>query len=168
MTRKLLSPLFLLLLLLGLSANSHAAAGGGGGYAEGKPNYIALDPAIVVNLAAGRRMKFMQVKAQAMTKSVRMAEIIEANKPAIRHELLMLLTHQDVTTMSDVQGREQIRGEALLAVQKLIYSLTEFGENPEEPAEEAPKKKGDEEEEEGDKAAPARVEAIYFTDFIIQ
>ncbi len=167
MTRKLLSPLLLLILTLGLAANAHAASGG---YTEGKPNYIALDPAIVVNLAAGRRMKFMQVKVQAMTKSVEMAETIEANKPAIRHELLMLLTHQDTATMSDVQAREKVRAEALTVVQQLIYELTGVGEAPAgaENAESKKPKKAEEDEDEKEASAPVRIEAIYFTDFIIQ
>lgn len=116
------------------------AAGDGGGSAGPSPNYVVLHPAFVVNVADGLSVKHMQVKAQLKLSSPDLAKHIEHHKPAIQHEMVMLLSGKSAAVMRTVQGKEALRAEALAALQKLLTENT------------------------GDPV----VEAVYFTEFIIQ
>jgi flagellar FliL protein len=126
-----------IILLLAFSWQAAAAEKEG----VGKPIYYAMDPALVVNLNEGQRMHFMQITVQFMSHDQAVIDAIDANQPPIRDALIMLLSHQTGETMRGVQGREEVRKQALSDVRKVL-------------AEVAGVKKG--------------LDAVYFTDFVIQ
>jgi len=129
-----------LLLAAGLApASGHAASASTGG----NPNYMALEP-LVVNLAEGRRVRFMQVKMQLMAKDPKVQEAIELHMPMVRDRLIMLFAHRDAATLRSPEGREALRQEALVAVQTVVSEVTV-----------------------STSLLPA-VEGLYFTDFVIQ
>ncbi|MCW8888620.1 MAG: flagellar basal body-associated FliL family protein, partial [Gammaproteobacteria bacterium] len=80
---------------------------------------------------------------------------VESNKPAIIDSLITLITAQELSTMRNVTSREKVRAEALKRVQALLQEIagivpgTKIGEG-----EDATTVKG--------------VEALYFTDFVVQ
>lgn len=127
----------LAILLLGLAGPATAAEKEG----AHKAIYYAMDPPFVVNLNEGPRMHFMQITVQLMSRDPAIIAAIEANLPPLRDALIMLLSHQSGETMRSVQGREEVRKQALSDVQKVM-------------AEVAGVKKG--------------LDAVYFTDFVIQ
>lgn len=106
-----------------------------------KAIYYALEPAFVVNLQGGRRIHFMQVKVQLMTRDDNVVKAAEENQPPIRDAIIMLLAHQSGETMRSVQGREQVRQQAMAEVQKVLAEVAGIKEG---------------------------IEAVYFTDFVIQ
>jgi len=107
-----------------------------------KPIYYAMEPAFVVNInEGGRRTHFMQITVQLMSRSQEVIDKVEANQPPLRDAMIMLLAHQTGETMRSVQGREKVRQEALEDVRKVMEKV-------------AGVKKG--------------IEAVYFTDFVIQ
>jgi flagellar FliL protein len=120
--------------------NVPAYASGAGGSTGTSPNYVLLQPAFVVNVTDGDVVRHMQVKAQLKLSRPELAEQIEKHKPAIQHEMVMLLSGRPVAQLRTIQGKEVLRKEAVAVLQKLLM------ENTGEPI----------------------VEAIYFTEFIIQ
>lgn len=134
-----------------------SASGGGGG---GSSPFIPLNPPIVVNIMDGQRIRHMQVMVELKVPNSDNAKKVEFHKGAIRHELILLLSSQDVTTISSSQGKEQLRKEALSAVQKTINEL-EGVSTPEKEAE-----AGTEASTPNETAQ--LIEALYFTNFIIQ
>lgn len=106
-----------------------------------KALYLALSPPFVVNLSSGSKRRFMQVKAQLMSYDSDIIDAIKHHMPAVRHTMLMLLAHQTAATMYDVQAREALRQQALDDLRKVLD-------------EQAGIKEG--------------LEALYFTDFVIQ
>lgn len=138
------------LLLLITSLSTLAAS-----YSDGKANYLPLEPAFVVNLQDGKKMRFMQVKVQLMTRDTKVITALEENSPAIRHELLMLLSHQSMESMRDVLKREQVRLEAQQRLAKVLNDLAGISS-------EKMLDLGD------GKTVPSGLQAIYFTDFVIQ
>lgn len=128
---------FLAILLLALSWQVVAAEKEG----AKKAIYYPMDPAFVVNLSEGPRMHFMQITVQLMTRDPAVITAIEENLPPLRDALIMLLSHQSGETMRSVQGREEVRKQALSDTQKVL-------------AEVAGVKKG--------------LDGLYFTDFVIQ
>jgi flagellar protein FliL len=106
-----------------------------------KAIYYPMDPPFVVNLNEGSRMHFMQITVQLMSRDPEVIAAVEANQPPLRDALIMLLSHQTGETMRGVMGREEVRKQALIDVQKVLAKV-------------AGVKKG--------------LEAVYFTDFVIQ
>jgi flagellar FliL protein len=102
--------------------------------------YVPLDPPFVVNFSAGTT-RFLQISVQLMTREPEMVEFLKAHDPAIRNDLLLLLGNQQVEEVSSREGKEHLRELALEAVRKIV---------------------GDE----GGK--PEKLEALYFTSFVMQ
>ena len=124
-----------LLCLLFISTASFAAGGSGG-----SSPFIPLNPPIVVNIMDGKTIRHMQVIIELKLIDQNNSSKIDLHKGPIRHELILLLSSQDAGTISSAIGKEQLRKDALAAVQKVLQEL------------------------EGDPV----VEALYFTNFIIQ
>jgi len=98
------------LLLCSILATPSAFASGGG--APAGP-YLALEPAIVVNLQSSGKVRFMQVKVQAMSRDAKVLAALKEHTGPVRHALITLLSAQGVDAMYDVQVREQVRLQAL-------------------------------------------------------
>ncbi len=108
---------------------------------KGPPIYIALDPPFVVNFEAEQLVRFLQVTVQVMSRDPETVEIIKVSDPVVRNDLLLLLGNQHYETISTRDGKEKLRQESLEAVRKVVTSA-------------------------GGK--PDRVEAVYFTSFVMQ
>src|SRR5690242_5047940 len=103
--------------------------------------YVALDPPFVVNFEAEQQVRFLQVTAQLMTRDPAVVEMLKANDPVIRNDLLLLFGNQKYTVISTREGKESLRAQTLAAVRKIIATA-------------------------GGK--PEKVEAVYFTSFVMQ
>jgi flagellar FliL protein len=86
-------------------------------------------------------VRFLQVSAQIMTRDPKTLEELKVADPIIRNDLLLLLGNQNYTTISSREGKEKLRQLALEAVRKVVTNA-------------------------GGKAS--KVEAIYFTSFVMQ
>jgi flagellar FliL protein len=105
------------------------------------PLYIALDPPFVVNFEAEQLVRFLQVTVQVMSRDPATVDLIKANDPVVRNDLLLLLGNQNYAAISTREGKEKLRQEALEAVRKIVRNV-------------------------GGK--PQKVEAVYFTSFVMQ
>jgi flagellar FliL protein len=141
MTKRLFLLLSLMMLALPFSPLHAEEEEEGEKEAPKKAVYHAIGDKIVVNIKEGSRNRFMQIKVQAMTRDEKVSAAIEANQPALRHAMIMLFAHQEGDAMRNIQQREQVRGQALTELQKVISELAGISEG---------------------------LEAVYFTDFVIQ
>jgi flagellar FliL protein len=105
------------------------------------PLYLALDPPFVVNFQADQLVRFLQVSIQVMSRDPKTLDLLKANDPVVRNDLLILLANQKYAAISTPAGKEQLRVDALAAIRK---DLVQAG---------------------GD---PKLVEAVYFTSFVMQ
>ena len=119
-------------------AKSHAAAIQ---KPSGPPLYLALDPAFVVNFQADQLVRFLQVSIEVMSRDQKTLDLLKANDPVLRNDLLILLGNQKYSVISTPAGKEQLRAEALAAIRK---DLAQAGGNPN------------------------KLEAVYFTSFVMQ
>ncbi len=100
-----------------------ALASGGG---EEKPavaasEYLDLKPAIITNFGGVGPIHFLKAEiALRVGKNPENSIAVQHHLPQIRHTLVMLLARQTDDTLSTMQGKEQIRQEALVAVQKIM------------------------------------------------
>jgi len=115
---------FLTLLTLLLALHGPLAAFASGAEDKDGPGYFyhSLSPALVTNLAAGG--KYLRCDVQLMSEDAAALPDVQLHAPALRHELLMLLSEQDGTKLKTPDGREQLRKEALEAVRKVMREQT--------------------------------------------
>jgi len=105
------------------------------------PQYIALDPPFVVNFEGDQQVRFLQVTAQLMSRDPATIELLKTNDPVVRNDLLLLFGGQKYAVISTREGKESLRTQSLAAVRKIVAAA-------------------------GGK--PEKVEAVYFTSFVMQ
>jgi flagellar protein FliL len=132
-------------------AAAHEGTAGSPGTAEGhegtnaqagaqQAQYLALDPAFVVNLADEDAQHYLQADIQVMARSAEVLEAVKTHTPRIRNNLLLLFSEQKTTDVRDRAGRERLQAAALHEVQEVIKAET----------------------------GKPGVEALYFTSFVTQ
>ncbi|HXY97908.1 MAG TPA: flagellar basal body-associated FliL family protein [Steroidobacteraceae bacterium] len=107
----------------------------------GPPLFLALDPPFVVNFDAEQAVRFLQIAVQLETRDPATVELLKTNDPVVRNDLLLLFANQKYTQLSTREGKEALRTQALESVRKV---LGQAGGHPE------------------------RLEAVYFTSFVMQ
>jgi flagellar FliL protein len=108
---------------------------------SGPALYIGLDPPFVTNFEAEQLVRFLQITVQLMSHDAATIELVKANDPAIRNDLLLLFGNQKYADIATRAGKERLRGDALTSVRRIIGAA---GGHPE------------------------RLEAVYFTSFVMQ
>ncbi len=147
----------LLILMFSSSASYGSASGGGGGaaIADGKANYLTLEPAFVVNIIDGNRMRFMQLAIDLMSMDSHAIQAVQDHRAPIRHELLMLFAHRDISEVMGLKQREKLRQDALEKIQETLLKYADIDST------------GTAETEDGHKY-PTGVQEVLFTNFVIQ
>jgi flagellar FliL protein len=105
------------------------------------PLYMALDPPFVVNFEAEQQVRFLQITVQLMSRDPTTIDLLKANDPVVRNDLLLLFAGQKYTVISTREGKEALRQQTLAAVRKIVG---------------------------GAGGKPEKVEAVYFTSFVMQ
>jgi flagellar protein FliL len=105
------------------------------------PLFMALDPPFVVNFEAEQQVRFLQITVQLLSRDPMTIELLKANDPVVRNDLLLLFAGQKYTVISTREGKEALRTQTLAAVRKVVGNA-------------------------GGK--PEKVEAVYFTSFVMQ
>jgi flagellar FliL protein len=108
---------------------------------KGPPLYLGLDPPFVVNFEAEQAVRFLQVTVQVMSRDQTTLDLLKANDPVVRNDLLLLFGNQKYTTISTSEGKDKLRTDSLDAIRKVIG---------------------------GAGGKPDLVEAVYFTSFVMQ
>ncbi|MCP5207742.1 MAG: flagellar basal body-associated protein FliL [Hahellaceae bacterium] len=87
-----------------------------------KTQYIEMKPAFVTNYGTPGKKKLKYVKADISLRvtSKDAADAVEAHMPYLRNEVVLLLSSQSESTMSDPIGQDTVRKLALEAVNKVL------------------------------------------------
>lgn len=122
---RLLSLLILVgtLIFSGMAFAEEEASGEEAKDAKKEVVYYSLKPDLVTNIK-GRRSKFARCAIQLMTTQKEHLPDIELHSPALRHELLLLLSEQEGGKLKTQEGKEKFRQDALAAVQNVIKEQT--------------------------------------------
>jgi len=82
--------------------------------------YWALDPAFVVNYERNGTIRYLQLNLQAMSYEQDVIDKVKANIPAVRNNLIMLLSAQDYDSLGSVEGKEGLRQEVLASINEVL------------------------------------------------
>ena len=105
------------------------------------PHYLALDPPFVVNFESEQVVRFLQITVQLMSRDTPTIELLKNNDPVVRDRLLQLFANQTYAVLATKEGKADLRTQALQTVRAV---LGETGGHPE------------------------KLEAVYFTSFVMQ
>lgn len=128
------------LVLISALLTSAAWAAGGGSESGGATPYLALDPPFVVNIQGAANVRYLQVTAQVKLSDPSLADTVKHNMAPIRDAMIMLLGDRTADQVATLEGKEQLRHDALEAIQATLQELI---------------------------GQPA-VEEVYFTGFVLQ
>jgi flagellar FliL protein len=104
------------------------------------PQYLAFDPPLVVSFQDQSTMRFLQVTVEVMGRSEETLAAVKTHMPVIRNNLLMMLGGRNMQQLTERDGKEKLRQDALAEVQRILK------ENTGKPG----------------------VEDLYFTSFVVQ
>jgi flagellar protein FliL len=107
----------------------------------GPPLFLGLDPPFVVNFDAEQTVRFLQIAVQLETRDPATIELLKSNDPVVRNDLLLLFSNQKYAQLSSREGKEALRNQALESLRKVLA---------------------------GAGGHPERLEAVYFTSFVMQ
>jgi flagellar protein FliL len=106
-------------LLLGRGAHKGAAA------AKpvapiGPPLYLALLPPFTTNFEGDQTVRYLQISAQVMSHDQPTIDLLKANDPIVRNDLLLLFSNQKAADLASREGKEKLRAAALSAIQHVV------------------------------------------------
>lgn len=102
--------------------------------------YLALEPAFVVNLADTDVVRYLQADVELLTRDDATLAALVAHSPAIRNRLLLLFGQHDAAQLAQRAGKERLQQSAREEVRELLR----------------------------DEGAQDQVEAVIFTSLVIQ
>ncbi|NUR24153.1 flagellar basal body-associated FliL family protein [Frateuria sp.] len=116
--------------LTALHGNDKAPAVAGKDSGNAKPAkaqpefFLPLDPAFVVNFRDDQAMRYLQVGVTLMSHDQAALDTVKSVDPVVRNALVMLLSRQDYTILSDPAGKQKLQADALAAVRKIVEART--------------------------------------------
>ncbi len=116
MLLKVALSIFLWSALTGLSSAALAEEGA----EQNEVRYVDLTPSLVTNFSSMGRLKFLRAEISLRVDSQEAMRSVSYHLPALRHVLIMLLSKQTDEALSSAEGKEQLRQEALVAVQEVM------------------------------------------------
>ncbi|MCP4494514.1 MAG: hypothetical protein GY820_45530 [Gammaproteobacteria bacterium] len=123
--QKILLP-FLLAALFTSTQTLAAGEEDGEAVAPKSSSYISLGNPMVLNLSSQTsRLTFLQLQADVLINDAGAEDLIKMHIPAIRHELIVLLSEQNATDMKSPGKREEVRKIATVQVQELMAELAD-------------------------------------------
>jgi flagellar FliL protein len=90
--------------------------------------FAALDPPFVVNFQGAQAQRFLQIEVKIASRELETIELLKANDPVLRNDLLMMFGAQDATALANREGKEKLRTDALTQVRRIVK---EAGGKPE-------------------------------------
>ena len=84
--------------------------------------YLALKPQFTINLLGNKH--YLRTTIQLQLKNDSVKDTIEANDPAIRHALIVLLSNNKVADISTLAGKDTLRKNAVIALNETLRTYT--------------------------------------------
>lgn len=84
------------------------------------PHYLTLDPPFIVNFVHRGSLRYLQLSLDLMYHDPAIIARVQEHMPQVRNDLILLFSSQDFETLSTLEGKEKLRADILLAVNKAI------------------------------------------------
>ena len=81
-----------------------------------QPIYLPMDPPFIVNFEHRGSLHYLQLEMQLMYHDQKIVDRIVANMPAVRNELILLLSNQTFENLITAEGKDLLRDRIVTAV----------------------------------------------------
>ncbi len=82
--------------------------------------YLPMDPPFVVNFTHRGALRYLQLSVELMFYDAARLELAKQSMPAIRNDIIILLSGKDFDSLSTIEAKEQLRKEILGAICKVL------------------------------------------------
>lgn len=86
----------------------------------GPANYLAMQPAFVVNFNEAGRTRFLQLELSLVSRDGAAIDMANMHMPLLRNNILQTLAEQDFETLKTMEGKEQLVASLTATVQATI------------------------------------------------
>lgn len=86
----------------------------------GEALYLPLNPPFVVNFSHLGTLRYLQISLEVMYEDQHLLDRVEQEMPAIRNQLILLLSDQKYEKLASYAGKQELRGEMIAAINDLI------------------------------------------------
>lgn len=93
-----------------------------------KSLYLALNPPFVVNFTHLGTLRYLQISLEIMYHDQDLLDRVVDKMPAVRNDLILLLSNQEYEKLNSLAGKEEIRQELMLAVNELVFDGGEIAD----------------------------------------
>jgi flagellar protein FliL len=88
------------------------------------PGYVSMGEAMVLNLDTdSTRLSYVQLKADVLVKDENSIELVKLHMPALRHQIILMLSEQDAARMKSPVEREKLRKKISDKVRSVFKEL---------------------------------------------
>ncbi len=96
-----------------------ASSGGKEGAGGAAANIFPMEP-FIVNIYDGQELRYLRVKVEFETATADAKKEIEMRQAPLRDAILVLLTTKTLQDVQDLQGKNTLRDEIMVAVNKIL------------------------------------------------
>lgn len=86
--------------------------------------YVSLDPPFTVNLQGNGTTRYFQTTVEVLTRDPTVEAALKRHLPIVRNALVMLFSSKDAKDLASMEGKEQLRAEALATLKNVLESET--------------------------------------------
>ncbi len=83
-------------------------------------DYVKLEPEMTVDLPNAEPARYLEAEVEIASTSEEVTQALERHEAAIRDELMLMLSEQSFSRLNDVEGRDELRKEALQIVNSVL------------------------------------------------
>ena len=85
--------------------------------------YLPLEPPFVANFEGGGAARFLQIDVRVSSRAQETIDLMRANEPLLRNDLLLLYGAQDSAVLATRAGKDRLRADSLATVRRIVKSL---------------------------------------------
>ncbi len=134
--------------------------------------YFTMTPNFTVNFNVDGRQRYLQAEITLLYRNPEVETLLTLHMPAIRNQLVMLLSGKSFDELQNSDSREKLKAESLAAIQSILdkenAALNKKNSEEEESDEEEEDDEEEEEESDEEKTPPLVIEQVLFTKFVMQ
>ncbi len=95
------------------------------GLFKAKPIYVSMLPHFLVNLDDRQTQRFMQIKANTLVANKNTEKSLKLHMPAVRHGILMMLSHLTPDDVRTSEQKEALRQEITEIIRVTLRELSD-------------------------------------------
>lgn len=132
--------------------------------------YYTMQPNFTVNFNVDGRQRYLQAEITLLYRNPEIDALLKLHMPAIRNQLVMLLSGKSFDELQNPDSREKLKVESMAAIQSILDKENAALKEKSKSDDEEDEKESDEEDEneETEKTPPLVIEQVLFTKFVMQ